>query len=432
MLKNFHQKTLKFIDHFSSKSLFGGTSIVLSLLIIGTIIIGTIEISNKNNQSSNKANFFDKLNYKLADLIENPYREIRHTVKNNETLEQIFKAQDLDREEVNTILSKLNKNKLDKIFPNREIKIITKKLSDNENSLVFVKIPVTDTKFIEITKKNKEFNFAEKSIKLFPESHYIVGTINDSLYSAAVKAGIEPSVIVEFARIFGFEVDFQRDIRRNDTFEIYYEKMLDERKNIIETGNIFYVSLNVNGKKLILYNFNDGSGNEFYESNGKSIIRALMKTPINGARLSSSFGLRKHPILGYNLVHQGTDFAAKTGTPVMASGNGVVEFAGTNGAYGKYIRIRHNSTYKTAYAHLNGYAKGVRKGQRVSQGQIIGYVGSTGRSTGPHLHYEVLVNGKRVNSQKLKLPSGKNLSKDKMSSFTQLVDKINQEIESLK
>ena len=432
MLKNFHQKTLKFIDHFSSKSLFGGTSIVLSLLIIGTIIIGTIEISNKNNQSSNKANFFDKLNYKLADLIENPYREIRHTVKNNETLEQIFKAQDLDREEVNTILSKLNKNKLDKIFPNREIKIITKKLSDNENSLVFVKIPVTDTKFIEITKKNEEFNFAEKSIKLFPESHYINGTINDSLYSAAVKAGIEPSVIVEFARIFGFEVDFQRDIRKNDTFEIYYEKMLDERKNIIETGNIFYVSLNVNGKKLILYNFNDGSGNEFYESNGKSIIRALMKTPINGARLSSSFGLRKHPILGYNLVHQGTDFAAKTGTPVMASGNGVVEFAGTNGAYGKYIRIRHNSTYKTAYAHLNGYAKGVRKGQRVSQGQIIGYVGSTGRSTGPHLHYEVLVNGKRVNSQKLKLPSGKNLSKDKMSSFTQLVDKINQEIESLK
>ena len=432
MLKNFHQKTLKFIDHFSSKSLFGGTSIVLSLLIIGTIIIGTIEISNKNNQSSNKANFFDKLNYKLADLIENPYREIRHTVKNNETLEQIFKAQDLDREEVNTILSKLNKNKLDKIFPNREIKIITKKLSDNENSLVFVKIPVTDTKFIEITKKNEEFNFAEKSIKLFPESHYITGTINDSLYSAAVKAGIEPSVIVEFARIFGFEVDFQRDIRKNDTFEIYYEKMLDERKNIIETGNIFYVSLNVNGKKLILYNFNDGSGNEFYESNGKSIIRALMKTPINGARLSSSFGLRKHPILGYNLVHQGTDFAAKTGTPVMASGNGVVEFAGTNGAYGKYIRIRHNSTYKTAYAHLNGYAKGVRKGQRVSQGQIIGYVGSTGRSTGPHLHYEVLVNGKRVNSQKLKLPSGKNLSKDKMSAFTQLVDKINQEIESLK
>ena len=432
MLKNFHQKTLKFIDHFSSKSLFGGTSIVLSLLIIATIIIGTIEISNKNNQSSNKANFFDKLNYKLADLIENPYREIRHTVKNNETLEQIFKAQDLDREEVNIILSKLNKNKLDKIFPNREIKIITKKLSDNENSLVFVKIPVTDTKFIEITKKNEEFNFAEKSIKLFPENHYIVGTINNSLYSAAVKAGIEPSVIVEFARIFGFEVDFQRDIRKNDTFEIYYEKMLDERKNIIETGNIFYVSLNVNGKKLILYNFNDGSGNEFYESNGKSIIRALMKTPINGARLSSSFGLRKHPILGYNLVHQGTDFAAKTGTPVMASGNGVVEFAGTNGAYGKYIRIRHNSTYKTAYAHLNGYAKGVRKGQRVSQGQIIGYVGSTGRSTGPHLHYEVLVNGKRVNSQKLKLPSGKNLSKDKMSAFTQLVDKINQEIESLK
>jgi murein DD-endopeptidase MepM/ murein hydrolase activator NlpD len=432
MLKNFHQKTLKFIDHFSSKSLFGGTSIVLSLLIIGTIIIGTIEITNKSNQSSNKTNFFDKLNYKLADLIENPYREIRHTVKNNETLEQIFKAQDLDREEVNTILSKLNKNKLDKIFPNREIKIITKKLSDNENSLVFVKIPVTDTKFIEITKKNKEFNFAEKSIKLFPKSHYIFGTINYSLYSAAVKAGIEPSVIVEFARIFGFEVDFQRDIRKNDTFEIYYEKMLDERKNIIETGNIFYVSLNVNGKKLILYNFNDGSGNEFYESNGKSIIRALMKTPINGARLSSSFGLRKHPILGYNLVHQGTDFAAKTGTPVMASGNGLVEFAGTNGAYGKYIRIRHNSTYKTAYAHLNGYAKGVRKGQRVSQGQIIGYVGSTGRSTGPHLHYEVLVNGKRVNSQKLKLPSGKNLSKDKMSAFTQLVDKINQEIESLK
>jgi len=176
--------------------------------------------------------------------------------------------------------------------------------------------------------------------------------------------------------------------------------------------------MNNNGKEISLYRFKDQKNNiGYYSKDGKSIEKALMKTPINGARLSSSFGLRKHPILGYNKLHQGTDFAAPKGTPVMASGSGTIEMASWNGAYGKYVRIRHNSTYKTAYAHLSRFGKKIRRGAKVQQGQIIGYVGSTGRSTGPHLHYEVLVQNKRVNSQRLKLPSGKNLAGKEMQIF---------------
>ena len=172
------------------------------------------------------------------------------------------------------------------------------------------------------------------------------------------------------------------------------------------------------GRVIALYRFVDQKGIPgYYQTNGKSIEKALMKTPINGARLSSTYGMRKHPILGYNKMHRGTDFAAPKGTPIMASGSGIIEMAKWNGAYGKYIRIRHNSKYKTAYAHLNGYARGIKRGAKVRQGQIIGYVGSTGRSTGPHLHYEVLVNGKRINSQRLKLPSGRTLRGEDRKKF---------------
>ena len=185
--------------------------------------------------------------------------------------------------------------------------------------------------------------------------------------------------------------------------------------------------MNNNGKEISLYRFKDQKNNiGYYSKDGKSIEKALMKTPINGARLSSSFGLRKHPILGYNKLHQGTDFAAPKGTPIMASGSGTIEMASWNGAYGKYVRIRHNSTYKTAYAHLSRFGKNIRRGAKVQQGQIIGYVGSTGRSTGPHLHYEVLIKNKRVNSQNLKLPSGKNLTGNDFKVFEETMKSIDE------
>ena len=229
------------------------------------------------------------------------------------------------------------------------------------------------------------------------------------MYKSASDQKIPANVIIEFARIYGFQVDFQRDIRKRDSFQILFEIFKDDNGRVIETGEILFANLKLSGSNNSLYFFNEEGSIGHYDKNGKSVKKALMKTPINGARLSSTFGMRKHPILGYNKMHRGTDFAAPKGTPIMASGSGTIEVVKWWGAYGKYIRIKHNSKYKTAYAHLNSYARGIRPGAKVRQGQIIGYVGSTGRSTGPHLHYEVLVNGKRKNSQRLKLPSGRTL-----------------------
>ena len=231
--------------------------------------------------------------------------------------------------------------------------------------------------------------------------------ITNSLYNSAVKHGIKPSIIIEFARIYGFQIDFQRDIWKNDSFQIIYENFEDDKGKILETGNILYANLILQGKENGLYIFKTKDGYEHFDKAGKSIRKSLMKTPINGARLSSSFGMRKHPILGYNKMHRGTDFAAPEGTPIMASGDGKIVRARWCGGGGNCIKIKHNSTYSTVYAHLKNFARGIKEGVRVKQGQTIGYVGSTGMSTGPHLHYEVIINGKKVNSQKLKLPSGK-------------------------
>ena len=266
------------------------------------------------------------------------------------------------------------------------------------------------------------FKISKNVLKLNKKEIVLSNTIKNNLYSSAVNAGVEPNIIVEFANIFGFEVDFQRDIRTGDKFEIYYEQYTDDDNVVRKTGKIIYASMFVNNKELALYNFQNNNQMGFYDIDGRSVIKTLMKTPINGARLSSSFGFRKHPILGFNKLHQGTDFAAKTGTPIMASGSGVIMMSQKYKGYGNYILIKHNSTYKTAYGHMSKFGRGIRKGVRVNQGKIIGYVGSTGMSTGPHLHYEVIKNGKRVNSQRLKLPTGKILNNEARNKFE--VDRI--------
>ena len=242
-------------------------------------------------------------------------------------------------------------------------------------------------------------------------------TISNNLYSSAEEVNLNPDTIIEFARIFGFEIDFQRDIRKNDYFKVLYEKYFDESGNFIKSGSILYAHMSVNGREISLYKFGSDKEYGYFNSNGKSVEKALMKTPINGARLSSSFGKRKHPILGFNKMHSGTDFAAKMGTPIMASGSGTIIRAKWCGGGGNCIKIKHNSTYETIYAHMKNFAKGMKVGKTVRQGEIIGHVGSTGMSTGPHLHYEVVVNGKKVNSQKLKLPSGKVLKDNKRTLF---------------
>ena len=295
--------------------------------------------------------------------------------------------------------------------------MIIKKNDDESNSLVNLIFPISNTSSVEIRKKKKQITVKENIIKLNKREVVVKNIIKDNLYSSAVNSKIEPNIIVEFARIFGFEVDFQRDIRKGDWFEIYYEKFEDDNGQVKDTGKIIYASMFVNGGEINLYNFKFNDTEEYYDIKGKSITKSLMKTPINGARLSSSFGMRKHPILGYNKMHRGTDFAAPSGTPIMASGTGTITRARWCGGGGNCVKIKHNSTYETVYAHMKSFAKGVKEGRKVKQGQIIGYVGSTGLSTGPHLHYEVIVNGKKVNSQRLKLPSGKILKGEERKEF---------------
>jgi len=292
--------------------------------------------------------------------------------------------------------------------------------------------PINNTSKIEIRKSNNNFLVKENILQLYKKEVVVKNEIKNNLYSAAIEAGIEPNIIVEFARIYGFEVDFQRDIRRGDWFEILYERFEDDNNIVKDTGKIIYASMYVNGEEINLYNFRDESEAGYYDIKGKSIVKSLMKTPINGARLSSSYGMRKHPILGYNRMHKGTDFAAPSGTPIMASGSGTVIRARWCGGGGNCVKIKHNSTYETIYAHMKSFARGIKEGRKVKQGQIIGYVGSTGMSTGPHLHYEVVVNGKKVNSQKLKLPSGKILKGNARKEFELKRIKIDLKLSSLR
>ena len=303
------------------------------------------------------------------------------------------------------------------------------RIKQNKPSISRITFQVDELSTAYIYYRNKTDDYEVRlNLKNLERVNFLAkGVIENSLFASAQKIDVDAEVIVEFARIFGFEIDFQRDIQKNDEFKIFYERFEDDEGENFKNGNILFAYLKNSGREIKLYRYKDSKNNiGYFTPDGKSIEKALMKTPINGARLSSGFGFRKHPILGYNKLHQGTDFAARRGTPVMASGSGTVERASWVGAYGKYVRIRHNSTYKTAYAHLSKFGRNIKAGKKVRQGQIIGYVGSTGRSTGPHLHYEVLVNNKRTNSQRLKLPSGKKLSKNEMENFNLEKKRINQ------
>ena len=352
----------------------------------------------------------------LLNKIKSPYLEYDYLIKEGDTIEAVLKKFSIKKEQVDFIVKKIKKMKLSEIKSGQRISFLLKKnINTKEIEIINLNYPLSKETFVQIDKKKDKIEITKNVTKLFKKEVVLSGKIKSSLYKAAIEAGIEPNIIIEFARIFGFEVDFQRDMRKGDKFEILYEKFTDDRNKEIKTGEILYAYLNVNNQKIKLYRFGKKSNANFYDEEGKSIVKALMKTPINGARLSSPFGNRKHPILGFTKHHNGTDFAAPTGTPIMASGNGTVIKAGWCGNGGNCVRIRHNSSYTTGYGHLSKFA--TKTGRRVKQGQIIGYVGNTGMSTGPHLHYTVKYNGKFVNSQKLKLPSGKILKGEERKFF---------------
>ena len=259
--------------------------------------------------------------------------------------------------------------------------------------------------------------------------NFFQGTIDDSIYRAAMAAGISESAFNDYIRVMGFSVDFQREIRTGDRFELLYETERDSIEGKIVGGKLHYAGLVLSDEQLGFFRYDgDKDAIGWYDENGNSAARTLIRTPISGARLSSSFGHRKHPVSGFNAMHKGVDFAAPRGTPIIAAGSGVIREAGWKGSFGRYIRIRHNATYDTAYAHMSRIAPNIRPGSRVKQGEIIGYVGSTGRSTGAHLHYEVMVNNRQVNPMTVRLPTGERIDDQHLPAFRKTVAAIDQEV----
>ena len=386
---------------------------ILIIILTITILILNYYSTSKKNQQQSIIDSLDNiyLNKSLNFLIDNlnpKYKIIKLSIAEGDTFEKILEKTNIPSKEKKVLIKKLSKFKfVNNLYKGQNIQFKI----DNTKPIKVTKITIElsktkDLVFSRIENLDK-FEYRELEKNLNKVIVYKETEILNSLYSSAIKVGIPPNAIIEFARLYGFQIDFQRDIWKNDSFQVIYETYLDSKNKIVETGNILFANLNLQGKDFKLYIFESKDKFEHFDQYGKSIKKSLMKTPINGARLSSSFGMRKHPILGYNKMHQGTDFAAPEGTPIMASGDGKVIRARWCGGGGNCIKIKHNSTYSTVYAHLKNFARGIKEGTRVRQGQIIGYVGSTGMSTGPHLHYEVIINGKKVNSQKLKLPSGK-------------------------
>jgi murein DD-endopeptidase MepM/ murein hydrolase activator NlpD len=402
----------------------------LIFLVIITVIIANFTNHQKNLDTLKSNNFIHnvylkKTLYEIIKNLEPRYKKYNHKIKSGETFDKILNNYSIDKEEINAIKESISKKvDINKLNTNQKIQIIFDKTDNKIKEFVF---QISNTEKIYLSKNSEDLKFNQKliSIKLDKKIIYKENIILQSLYKSATDQNIPPNTIIEFARIYGFQVDFQRDVRKEDKFQIMYEVFIDENKKIIETGEILFANLKLSGQDNSLYYFDKENLEGHYDKNGKSVQKALMKTPINGARLSSSFGMRKHPIDGFNKMHKGTDFAAPTGTPIMASGNGIVKKAGWCGGGGNCVKIKHNSTYETIYAHMSKFARGIKNGVRVKQGQTIGYVGSTGKSTGPHLHYEVIVNGKKVNSQKLKLPSGKVLKNKNRELFETNKIKLN-------
>ena len=404
------------------------------LALIALIFISTIftlyhnytkkEINNSYKQIIENVYFKKTINH-FFNKFEPRFKKISHSVEIGETFDSILENYSINKNEIQILKSNINKKvNINKLKTNQKI-LFT--IDQSKNSVKEFIFQISNKERIVLTKNLSNQDFDQKVIltKLKKKISYNENIILQSLYKSASEKKIPPNIIIEFARIYGFQIDFQRDIRKKDTFQIMYEVFVDEKKKIIETGNILFANLILSGEDNSLYYFDEQGSIGHYDKNGKSIQKALMKTPINGARLSSPFGMRKHPIDGFNKMHKGTDFAAPTGTPIMASGSGTIKKAGWCGGGGNCVVIKHNSTYQTIYAHMSKFAKGIRNGVRVKQGQTIGYVGSTGKSTGPHLHYEVIINGEKVNSQTLKLPSGKILKGNERKIFETKKIKLN-------
>jgi murein DD-endopeptidase MepM/ murein hydrolase activator NlpD len=304
--------------------------------------------------------------------------------------------------------------------------------ADGSYKLTDMKIELNPLKTLTVSRDGDDFksSLEEKELKEVVLAQKTV--IKNSLYGSAAKAGIPKSVVSDAIKIYSQNVDFQRDVQSGDVLEVMYKSHQTDDGYVAKTGDVLYAQLTLSGRKIPLYRYESADGAvDYYGRDGQSTKKTLMKTPIDGARVSSGFGFRRHPVLGYNKMHKGIDFAAPTGTPIYAAGEGVVQKAGRFSSFGNYVRIRHRGDLDTAYAHMSKVAAGLRPGMRVKQGQIIGYVGTTGRSTGPHLHYEIMVAGKQVNPRGVNLPIGHALAGRDLKRFKATINELESQFASL-
>ena len=378
-----------------------------------------IQIQNNNTEKKDSLDLF----YSFLEYYE---------LEEGDTFISTLKKTNLDDKEIDQlIIAAEDSMETNQLRIGTRIEIISELIKEKKIVKEVVIYPDSEEK-ISVLRVDNKFIVSKDVKTLYSELVFHEVDINKSIYSSLKNINVPDNIIMSFVQLFSFDIDFQRDIRNKNQIKILYEQFKDKNGELIKTGSILFAEIVLTKDSYELYKFENNNYIEYFNSDGKSATKALMKTPINGARLSSAYGMRKHPILGYNKKHMGVDFAAPTGTPIMAAGTGHIEYVGTNGGAGKYIRIKHLNGYKTSYSHLSNYASGMQKNVRVKQGQTIGYVGSTGLSTGPHLHYEVIFNGEKINPMKMKLPSGKKLKGTSLNNFLAEKDRINNEISKLK
>jgi murein DD-endopeptidase MepM/ murein hydrolase activator NlpD len=400
-----YKKILSYRPSFKPSLVF----LIIPVLIIFIFISKSFDQYSENGESKDQE--LENNLITVKDFLFNQFNsgatKVELKVRNGDSIQRILYDQKISPSDVNNVLNALRREYSVGTLRNDQKVYLIVKREKNGNFVSRLTVNIDNITSLHVF-LNKDNVYETKRVTkiLTKKNHLIETTIDRGIYRTAKQSGIENSIVAQFARLYGFEVDFQRDLKKNDKIKIFYERYLDDDGVSQRTGNIIYSEITNVEKNIILYRYEFPNGTvAYFTPEGKSIEKSLMRTPINGAKLSSRYGFRIHPILGYNQMHQGTDFAAPIGTPVMASGAGTVEYSGWKGGYGKFISIRHSPVYQTNYAHLQDYAKGIRRGAKVQQGQVIGYLGSTGSSTGPHLHYEVVVNGRKENSQTLKLPS---------------------------
>jgi len=357
-------------------------------------------------------------------------------VNRGDTLASILTDVGASQDDAHNVLEAAKKHyDLRRLATGQNISVKLDKIVNSEEPIIkSVSISMSLSSSLQITRTNDGgFNAKKLDVPLERKLTHAGGKINSSLYLTASNIGLPSAMVGEIINAYSYDVDFQRDIKQGDTIEVLYERLQTKEGKKAGSGNLIFAELNLGKETIKIYRYVDKSGNaDYYNTAGESVRKALLRTPINGARISSGFGMRNHPILGYSKMHQGVDFAASTGTPIYAAGDGTVEYVGRKGGYGNYLKLKHNNQYSSAYAHISRFASGMAPGKRVKQGQIVAYVGSTGNSTGPHLHYEILANGTQVNPSSVKFKTGTALKGKELIAFRQTMEKIEANLNAVK